>query len=160
MNVDLYEKIWMWAAAVIIALFLTVIGVSTFAQAVRPPSHVETISPAQAMQDPRFATPGVSERPDGSVQVTMVALKFAFIPAEVHVPRGRPVTFRITSIDVTHGFNIAGTNANTMVMPGYVSQFTYRFERDGEYLVVCNEYCGLSHHTMAGKVIVGAGVAP
>ena len=35
-----------------------------------------------------------------------------------------------------------------MVIPGYVSEFTTVFERPGEYLIVCNEYCGLSHHVM------------
>ena len=72
----------------------------------------------------------------------------------MHVPVGHPVTFRITSMDVTHGFEIAGTNANTMVVPGYISQFTYTFREPGEHLVVCNEYCGVGHHTMQGKVIV------
>jgi cytochrome c oxidase subunit 2 len=40
-----------------------------------------------------------------------------------------------------------------MVLPGYISQFTTEFE-PGEYLIACNEYCGLSHHTMAGKLHV------
>ncbi|HXY69442.1 MAG TPA: cytochrome c oxidase subunit II [Gemmatimonadales bacterium] len=164
MNVDLYERIWMWGAAVIVVVFLVAIGVSTFAYAVRPPSHVETIDPAAVMQDARFSTPGVTTRADGSVQVVMVAMTFAFLPNEVHVPAGRPVTFRITSMDVTHGFEIAGTNANTMVVPGYVSQFTTTFAAPGEHLVVCNEYCGTGHHTMQGKVIVdpapGAAPAP
>ena len=155
MNVDLYERIWMWGAAVIVVVLLAAIGVSTFAYAVRPPSHVETIDPAAVLQDARFSTPGVTTLPDGSVHVTMVAMMFTFLPAEVQVPVGRPVTFRITSMDVTHGFEIAGTNANTMVVPGYVSQLTYTFKEPGERLVVCNEYCGLGHHTMQAKVIVG-----
>jgi cytochrome c oxidase subunit II len=154
MNVDLYERIWMWGAAVIVVVFLTAIGISTFAYAVRPPSHMETIDPATVMQDSRFSAPGVTTRPDGSVHVTMVAMSFSFLPNEVHVPVGHPVTFRITSMDVTHGFEVAGTNANTMVVPGYVSQFTYTFRAPGEHLVVCNEYCGVGHHTMQGKVIV------
>ena len=33
---------------------------------------------------------------------------------------------------------------------------TTTFETPGEYLVVCNEYCGLGHHLMQGKVIVEA----
>ena len=154
MNVDLYERLWMWGAAGIVAVFLVAIGVSTLAYAVRPPSHVETIDPTAVMQDARFSAPGVTTLPDGSVHVTMVAMTFAFLPNEVHVPVGRPVTFRITSMDVTHGFEIAGTNANTMVVPGYVSQLTYTFPAPGEHLIVCNEYCGTGHHTMQGKVIV------
>ncbi len=40
-----------------------------------------------------------------------------------------------------------------MVVPGYVSQFTTQFPA-GEYLVVCNEYCGVGHHMMSGKLKV------
>jgi cytochrome c oxidase subunit 2 len=155
-NVDLYERIWLWAAAGIIVVFLVSMGVTTFGYAVRPPSHVEMIDPTQVMTDPSFGPLGASTRPDGSVRVAIAALMFAFVPAEVHVPVGRPVTFRISSLDVSHGFDIAGTNANTMVLPGYLSQFTYTFQRPGEYLVVCNEYCGLGHHTMQGKIVVEA----
>lgn len=154
MNVDLYERIWMWFAGAVIVVFIGTIAVTSFAFAIRPPSHAETIDPTKVMQDPRFATPGVEVRPDGSVHVTVTAMMFAFLPSEIRVPRGRPVTFRLTSMDATHGFEIAGTNANTMVIPGYVSQFTYTFDRPGEYLIVCNEYCGMGHHAMQGKVVV------
>ena len=79
---------------------------------------------------------------------------FSFLPNEIRVPAGRPVTFRMTSPDVVHGFQIVGTNGNAMVIPGYVSQFTTVFDEPGEYLIVCNEYCGLGHHFMQGKLIV------
>ena len=64
------------------------------------------------------------------------------------------MTFRITSSDVMHGFEVVGTNANAMAIPGYVSQFTVTFKRSGEYIVGCNEYCGILHHNMVGKLIV------
>jgi cytochrome c oxidase subunit 2 len=35
-----------------------------------------------------------------------------------------------------------------------VSQFTFTFTTPGEYVVACNEYCGLFHHNMVGKVVV------
>lgn len=60
---------------------------------------------------------------------------FTYNPAEVHVPAGKPVTFRLTSIDVTHGFQIVGTNGNTMIVPGYSSQFTTTFAQPGAYAV-------------------------
>jgi len=52
----------------------------------------------------------------------------------------RPLGTRIdcASVDVIHGFQIVGTNANTMVVPGYVSQFTTVFDEPGDYLIVCN----------------------
>jgi cytochrome c oxidase subunit 2 len=86
--------------------------------------------------------------------VVAFGMMFGFTPAVIRVPAGRPVTFRITSADVTHGFLIVGTNANTMLVPGYVSQFTTVFRQPGEYLIVCNEYCGLGHHLMSAKLIV------
>ena len=161
MNVHPYEKAWLWFARGVIVVFVGMVFVSTFVWGLKPPSNVEMIDPRHVLEDARFQSLGVSPRPDGGVQVTMVALMFTFMPAEVRVPAGRPVHFRITSMDVTHGFAVAGTNANTMVVPGYVSAFTTTFERPGEFLIVCNEYCGNGHHAMQAKVIVEAGeVAP
>ena len=157
MNVNLYERIWMWAAAGIIALFIGVICASTFAYGLQPPSHMDMIDPRKIFTDPRFAKLGQPFLlPDGTVEVEMTASMFAFVPNEVHVPAGRPVRFRITSADVTHGFMIAGTNVNSMLVPGYISQFTTVFARPGDYLIVCHEYCGSGHHVMSGRLVVEA----
>ena len=155
MNIDFYERIWMWAAAVIIVMFIGAIGVSTVAYGLHPPSHVETIDPTKVFSDPRFSNIGQPiTLPDGTIEVQMAAIMFAFAPNEVRVPAGRPIRFRLTSADVTHGFMIAGTNANTMVLPGYISQFTTVFPRPGDYLIVCHEFCGNGHHVMSGRIIV------
>ncbi|MFQ5889550.1 MAG: cytochrome c oxidase subunit II [Gemmatimonadota bacterium] len=159
MRVDVYEKFWMWGAVGIIAVFIVSVGVTTLGMAVQPPSHVETIDPTAARTDLRFADPGVTVNADGSVTVVVLAQMFAFLPNEIRVPRGRPVTFRLTSPDVIHGFQIVQTNGNAMVVPGYVSQFTTTFDSPGERLIVCNEYCGLGHHMMFGKLIVEDGSA-
>jgi len=156
MNVDPYEKFWMWMAGVIVAAFVGTIAYTARAYTLAPPSHVEMIDPTQAMQDPRFASPGVTSLPAGEQQVIMVAMRYAWLPPEVHVTAHRPVTFRLTSMDVVHGFEVAGTNANTMVVPGYVSQFTTTFDKPGKYLVACNEFCGTGHHTMQAAIIVEA----
>lgn len=153
MNVPLYEKIWMWASGLLIVAFVATIAVGVAGSALQPPSHVETIDPTKVWNDVRFRQRGVTATPDGAT-VVMIAMMFAFQPAEIRVPAGKPVTFRLTSSDVTHGFSIVGTNGNTMVVPGYVSQFTTVFRTPGEYLIVCNEYCGLSHHLMSAKLIV------
>ena len=160
MHIDFYEKIWMWASAGIVVIFLASMGFTFFGRAIQPPSHVEMIDPTTVRADEEFGSPGVTINPDGSATVVVQAFMFAFLPNEIRVPRGRPVTFRMTSADVIHGFQIVGTNGNTMVVPGYVSQFTTEFSRAGEYLIVCNEYCGLGHHVMSAKLIVedGAGM--
>jgi cytochrome c oxidase subunit 2 len=154
MHVDLYERIWMWAAAVLIALFLGAIALTAGLHAVRPPSHIETVDPTSLSSHPEFGDPGVTTRPDGGVAVSVRAEMFSFTPDPIEVPANRPVTFRLTSADVLHGFQVVGTNANAMAIPGYVSQFTVTFPRAGEYVIACNEYCGLMHHNMVGRLIV------
>jgi cytochrome c oxidase subunit 2 len=154
MRIDLYERIWMWAGGVMIAAFLLVMTFSSVAHAVHPPSHVETIDPAKVATDPDFSRPRVETRADGSMLVVGTAEMYAFHPDSIRVTRGRPVTFRLTSTDVVHGFEVVGTNANAMLLPGYVTQFTVTFPRAGDYLIVCNEYCGLAHHLMQASLRV------
>ena len=154
MNVELYERIWMWCAGVIIVIFLGTIFVMAGAQTVHPASHLETVDPTALAEHPEFANPAVTSRPDGTVVVSVVATMFSFSPDPIEVPANRPVVFRLTSDDVVHGFQVVGTNANAMAIPGYVSQFTVTFAKPGEYLITCHEYCGLVHHSMVGRLIV------
>ena len=121
MNVAFYERIWMWAATAIIAIFLGAIFVTAAAQAVEPPSHIETVDPATILSHPEFGKPAITTRPDGSVIVPVVAGMFSFAPDPIEVPANVRVTFRLTSADIIHGFQIVGTNANAMAIPGYVS---------------------------------------
>jgi cytochrome c oxidase subunit II len=154
MNVDLYERIWMWLAGALILVFLGVIVSTAAMGAIQPPSHVETIDPTTVAAHPEFGEPAVKTNADGSVTVSAVAAMFSFTPDPIEVPAGRKVTFRLTSSDVIHGFQVVGTNANAMVVPGYVSQFSVTFDTPGEYVIACNEYCGTMHHAMVGKLIV------
>lgn len=154
MKIHPYERAWMWAGAALIVAFVATIAYGAVARSYHPPSHVETIDPKQVWSSPSFLPLGVVEGADGSIEVRVIAHMFAFQKPEIEVPAGRRITFRLSSVDVIHGFQIVGTNANTMVVPGYVSEFTTVFERPGEYLIVCNEYCGLSHHVMHATLIV------
>lgn len=154
MKVDIYERFWMWGATVMIVGFLAAIVIASVTQAVQPPSHMETIDPATVFTDSEFAHPGVKIHDDGSATVVVRSELYVFYPRVIRVPQSKPVTFRMTSPDVLHGFQIVGTNANATVVPGYVTEFTLTFHEPGEKLIVCNEYCGLSHHLMQGTLIV------
>jgi cytochrome c oxidase subunit 2 len=153
MNVDLYERIWMVGVAVMLAIMFGVMAVAALGHSETPPSHVETIDPSAVMNDARFRQFGVSMDPAGHVHASIVGTTFAWLPATMTLPAATPVTFHVTSVDVIHGFEIVRTNGQTMVIPGYVSQFTTQFEA-GEYMVACNEYCGVGHHLMFGKLTV------
>src|SRR4249920_1540788 len=106
MQVDLYERIWMWAAGVLVVLFLGAIFLTVGAQAIEPPSHIETLDPTTIATHPEFGSPVITRRPDGSVVVPVVAAMFAFNPDPIEVPANVPVTFRLTSMDVIHGFEV------------------------------------------------------
>ncbi len=70
------------------------------------------------------------------------------------IPVGRLVEFRVTSLDVNHGFGVYDPDGKlmgqTQAMPGYVNRLFLRFEKPGSYTILCLEYCGLSHHIMRG----------
>jgi cytochrome c oxidase subunit II len=153
MKVDLSERIWMWGVAVMLVVFFASTAAAAMMSQIHPPSHVETIDPRTALSDPRFRRQGVRVDAQGRVHATVVGIMFAWLPAELVLPADTPVTFHLTSSDVIHGFQIVRTNGQVMVVPGYVSQFTTQFAA-GDYLVACNEYCGVGHHTMASRLKV------
>ena len=80
MGVERYEKIWMWGAGMLIAMFLGAISLTAGLDAVHPPSHLETVDPAALDTHPEFGKPSVTVKPDGSVVVTVVASMFSFAP--------------------------------------------------------------------------------
>jgi cytochrome c oxidase subunit 2 len=153
MKVDLYERAWMYIVVVMLALFFTSTAIAAVKGGIHPPSHVETIDPKTVFADPRFTPQGVTVDAQGRVHARVVGMMFVWLPATMTIPAETPVTFHVTSMDVQHGFQIVGTNGQSMVLPGYVSQFTTEFD-PGEYLVACNEYCGVGHHTMASRIRV------
>jgi cytochrome c oxidase subunit 2 len=113
---------------------------------------------ANALNDhPRFGEPGTYQTGENEYEVYVVSRQFLFEPGTnepIRVPAGSTVTFHITSSDVIHGFEVAGTNINAMVIPGQVADVTVRFEETRNYGVICHEYCGAAHHTMEGQIQV------
>jgi cytochrome c oxidase subunit 2 len=103
---------------------------------------------------PPFDRPGLRQLAPGRYEAVIVAQTWQFTPNEIRVPAGSTVTFIATSKDVIHGFKIENTDVNMMLLPGQVSRLTTRFNTPGEYLFICQEYCGVGHHLMFGKVIV------
>lgn len=154
MKVDLYEKIWMWGVAAMLAIFFGSTAAAAFGGAKHPPSHVETIDPTKVLSDIRLKPLGAIVATDGSVHVNVIGMMFAWLPGVMTLPAGTPITFHISATDVVHGYEIVRTNGQSMVIPGYISKFTTSFTAPGEYLVVCNEYCGIGHHGMYAKITV------
>jgi cytochrome c oxidase subunit 2 len=150
----LFEVAWILPSVAIPSVILVAVVITAFAVGIRVPDVGGRIAPAEINTSAQFAEPGVRELAPGRYEVSVVAQVFMFTPSTIEVPAGSRVDFVITSRDVLHGFKINGTPINVMVIPGQISRVSATFDRPGEYLIVCHEYCGAGHHVMSGKVIV------
>ena len=154
MHIHRYERIWLISGVIMLLGFLVTITTAAVVDGFIPPSHRQPIDPTRVAQTPPFDHPGLRKMPDGSYEAYYVAHIFAFQPQKIVIPRGARVTFYVTSPDVVHGFSIPLTGVNVMVIPGWVSSVSHTFGTSGNYLLVCNEYCGAGHQLMAGQVEV------
>jgi cytochrome c oxidase subunit 2 len=88
---------------------------------------------------------------------TLAGWDSEFSPS-VTVPAKALVEFRVTTLDVNHGFSLYAPDgqmvAQTQAMPGYVNRLRVTFDQPGTYTVLCLEFCGMSHHRMRGVVDV------
>ena len=152
----LVERRWATMAILIIALFVAVAAFAGIHQAAMPQARVETVSPTRLHLGGEFVETnlGSAVEPDGTVTVRAVGQQYSFTPQCMIVPANTPITFRAASPDVIHGFLIEGTNVNAMLVPGYVSVITARFDEPGEHLMPCHEFCGVGHEGMWAKVKV------
>jgi cytochrome c oxidase subunit II len=150
------ERRWAIAVGAIIFAIVAMMVFTGLHWAAMPPSRVETIDPRTLHLGGEFAEAnlGTSVGADGKVIVRLVAQQYSFEPQCLLVPAGVPVTFRGTSSDVIHGFVVSGTNANVMLIPGYVATFTTTFRKTGEHVMPCHEYCGTGHEGMWSRVEV------
>lgn len=150
------ERRWAIVVGVIIASLVAIMVITGLHWAAMPPSRVETIDPRTLHVSGEFVEGnlGTSVSADGKVVVRLIAQQYSFQPQCLLVPAGVPVTFRGTSTDVIHGFIIAGTNANVMLVPGFVATFTTTFRKTGEIAMPCHEYCGTGHEGMWARVQV------
>lgn len=74
--------------------------------------------------------------------------------AEIHVPVDKPVKFLLRSKDVLHNFTVAQFRVKMDLVPGMQTYLWLTPTRTGRFEVLCEELCGIGHHTMRGAVIV------
>lgn len=156
MHMHKLEKIWLVLGITGLLVFLTTIGVSAFYLGNQPASCLTTIDYEKVDTTAPFDKPGLNkvEGKEWDYELVYVAQAFSYNPMKVEVPLGAKVKVIATTKDVVHGFEVAGTNINMMLEPGYVSEYVTTFDKVGSYLIVCNEYCGTGHHLMYSNIEV------
>ena len=155
MHIDPTERAWIRAAIAVLVVFAVSVTIAGFMLGIQVPTEEQRVNPQTIRDEGPWSEPGVREIVAGEqYDVYMLARRFFYEPATVELPVGAEVTFYVTSTDVQHGFRIADTNVNFMVIPGEVSKLTTTFDEVGTYDYICTEYCGLGHAVMFGSVTV------
>ena len=67
---------------------------------------------------------------------------------------GQSYRVHLSSLDWQHGFSLQPENINLQVHPGYEMVVNMTPTDAGTFSIICNEFCGIGHHTMVGRIIV------
>ncbi len=90
--------------------------------------------------------------PPGS-DVYLMAMTYTWTPI-LKLQEGAEYILHLSALDVNHGFNLNPLNVNFQVVPGYDYGLRVTPTAAGDFRIICNEFCGIGHHTMVGRVIV------
>lgn len=150
-----HERIWVFISVVLLSLLL--IGtlffvVLDYGVVVRTDGY--HADPAAAASAAPFADAVLVRTGSNTYSVHMLGHLWTWTPSPLHVPRNAAITFYITSTDVLHGFAVQGTTINVTAVPGVTGSVTYTFAHSGTYNIICNEFCGIEHQVMIGRIIV------
>jgi cytochrome c oxidase subunit 2 len=112
---------------------------------------------ALALSSPRIYVPNFVPRANAAAQPRVIeirAKKFQFSPSEITLKRGEPVILRLSSEDRAHGFLLKPLKIDTDITPGKATDIAVTPMAAGQYVVICDHYCGTGHGNMKMKLTV------
>jgi cytochrome c oxidase subunit 2 len=84
----------------------------------------------------------------------MLAQRFRFYPI-LKLKAGERYVLHVASLDYLHGFSITRPHVwNLQLYPGYEWVIPFVPREPGTYHMACNEFCGVGHEMMLGKIVV------
>ena len=92
--------------------------------------------------------------PEDVIHVT--ARRFVFLPNEITLKLGVPVSLELVSADVVMGFNLPDFKLRTDIIPGQVARLRLLPRRTGTFTFLCDVFCGDGHEGMNGRITVTA----
>lgn len=95
--------------------------------------------------------PVVKAIPNGDNYLTASLWKWWPI---LEMEKGKTYKVHLYSMDYNHGFSLQPVNINIQVVPRYEHVVKMTPNKEGTYPIICNEYCGIGHHTMLGRIYV------
>ena len=91
--------------------------------------------------------------PPAGADVYLTAMAFQWTPI-LQLEKDKEYILHLSSRDVNHGFSLYPLNVNFQVVPGYDYGLRVKPTEAGDFRIICNEFCGIGHHIMVGRVIV------
>ena len=88
--------------------------------------------------------------------IRITARKFAFLPGEITLKKGVPVTLEFVTADVVMGFNAPDFNLRADIIPGETARVRFTPDKTGTFTFLCDIFCGDGHEGMSGTLKVVA----
>ena len=92
-------------------------------------------------------------RPPAGSDVYLIARLWQWWPI-LELEKDQSYRLHLSSMDWQHGFSLQPVNINIQIHPGVEHVLMMTPTETGVFSVVCNEFCGIGHHTMVGKLYV------
>ena len=92
-------------------------------------------------------------KPPAGSDVYLIARLWQWWPM-LELEAGQTYRLHLMSMDWLHGFSLQPENINIQVHPGYEHILTVQPTKAGTFSIICNEYCGINHHTMVSRLYV------
>jgi len=73
---------------------------------------------------------------------------------QLYVKVGEVVDLEVVSLDVAHSFFIYELGVHIDAIPGHDNHYWLRADQPGTYKIECTQFCGTSHYSMIGQLVV------
>jgi cytochrome c oxidase subunit 2 len=161
-------EIWLTSITAVGVIAMLAPGLIVWAEFVNVPDDAIEVEAVGQQWHWSYRYPG-NDGELGDIDVSLMSLEnpFGMDPADpagmddvliadpqVHLPIDQPVKLLLRSKDVLHNFTVAQFRVKMDLVPGIDTYMWFTPTRVGGFDVLCEELCGMAHHTMRGRVIV------
>jgi cytochrome c oxidase subunit II len=102
------------------------------------------------------------EVPEGAMEVKVTGRMWDWtfeyengkITKELYLPVDKPVKLLLYSPDVIHSFYIPAFRVKEDMVPGVENYMWFTPNIEGDYEILCAEYCGMQHSFMVSKAVI------
>lgn len=159
---DTEEKLWVTIAIIWCLILFTMMPLWHIVGKQNPSINPLKINPAdfRTVSDAFIERYKVGEeqgipvvRPPDGADVYLRGQMWNWVPI-LELKKGVNYKFHISSVDLMHGFSLMPLVMNFQIVPGHDNILNLTPTESGTFHIICNEFCGIGHHTMVGKIIV------